>query len=100
MYVVISNDFLEIKGDKGLEKITRSDIEYIIEGNHRQLFKIYNVVHIFAKDGRYFYLTSEINSFKKLKKQLNNNFKDVYIKKKKVIQMNFVVNKENLIKMN
>ncbi|MCT4620308.1 MAG: hypothetical protein N4A62_13065 [Marinisporobacter sp.] len=99
MYVVVSNDSIIIKKDGVLEKIIRSDLEYIIEANHRQRLKIYNVIHIFTKDNRYFYLTREINSFKRLKKQLNVNFKDVYIKKEKVISSNFVVNKKNLTKV-
>lgn len=99
MYVLISNDSIVIKKGALLEKIIRLNLECIIEANHRQQFKIHNVVHIFTRDGKYFYLTNEINSFKKLKKQLNDNFKDVYMKKKKVISSNFDMNKENLRKI-
>ncbi|SHJ46758.1 hypothetical protein [Paramaledivibacter caminithermalis] len=89
MYVLISNDSIVIKRGSLLEKINKSNLECIIEANHKQLLKIHNVVHIFTKDGKYFYLTNEINSFKNFKKQLHDNFKDVYIKKKKIISNNY-----------
>ena len=96
MYVQISKDSKVIKKGALLEEIIESNIECIIEANHMGLLKVHNVIHIFTKDGKYFYLTSEINCFKELKEELNDNFKEVYIKKERTISSDFVVNKENL----
>lgn len=73
-YVIVKeNSIILIEKDKKII-INEDDLSGIINANHQSFFKIFNVTHIFTKHGQHFYITSEINQYKKLKTELMNNF--------------------------
>tara|TARA_Y100001933_G_C18816959_1_gene487491 strand:- start:255 stop:731 length:477 start_codon:yes stop_codon:yes gene_type:complete len=65
-YVDVYMSYLEFCSDGMCIHIDEEDILGIYFAKHRQMLKIFRVLHVFAKDGTYIYITNEINYYNRL----------------------------------
>ncbi|WP_430885844.1 hypothetical protein [Fusibacter sp. JL216-2] len=65
-YVDVYMDYMEFCSDGMCIHIDEDDILGIYFAKHRQMLKIFRVLHIFSKDGTYVYITNEINQYNRL----------------------------------
>jgi hypothetical protein len=78
-WVIVEKDSIIINNNKLVTSIYKNEFECIIYSQHLQRFKIHNVIHIFTRDERYFYITREIDNFDKLRKLLKETFPSLYL---------------------
>lgn len=65
-YIDIFMQYMEFCTNGLCIHIDEEDILGIYLGKHRQVLKVYRVLHIFARDGTYIYITNEVNRFNRL----------------------------------
>lgn len=65
-YVEVFMDHLNFCSDGMCIHMDEEDILGIYFAKHRQMLKIFRVLHIFSKDGTYVYITNEINHYNRL----------------------------------
>jgi len=95
MFVILNKNDILISNKCILHIITENNIDCIVEANHKSALKIFNVIHIFTKDNRYFYFTNDIHGYKSFKKILKNNFSSKYIVKKHFLSCNIDIKEIN-----
>jgi hypothetical protein len=78
----------------GLE---RNEIEMIIEARHHQKIKIHRVIHVFLKDGRYVYFTTDIAKYKEFKEALESLYPQCFYQRKHLFPAGYLLTKENLM---
>lgn len=96
-YVFIYKEGLIISDKKQVIYIGNDEIDCIIEANHHQRLKIHNIVHVFLKDGRYFYFTNQITNFLFFKVDLHALYNDKFYIRDRLFSDDYEVTKENLL---
>lgn len=96
-YVIVSGNGIKIVNKEFETFLEKEEIDCIIVARHHQLLKIHNVVHIFTKEGDYFFFTNEINKYSKFKKQLQDNFRNKFIVTTKLVKKSHNITKEFLL---
>ncbi len=98
-YVIVEDSMILLHLNGETYQISKPDISSIFIMNHRNYLKIHNVIHIYLKNGEYFYLTNDIDKFNELKIHLTDRFSDKVFIGKKTCTEHFVVNEENLYRL-
>ena len=84
-FVEVNNDWIRLISKDIEDVITKEDLDCIIVAEHVQLLKVYNVTHLYTKDGRYYFFTDEIIKYKKFKEELQMKFYEKFIVREKLI---------------
>lgn len=96
-YIVIYKEGLIISDRNQVIYIGNDEIDCIIEANHHQRLKIHNIVHVFLKDGRYFYFTNQISKYLFFKIDLQAIYHEKFYIRESLFSDEQLVTKENLM---
>jgi len=96
-YVIINDNGITISFGNNREAFSSDEIDCIILANHKGCFKIYNVIHIFLRNNKYFYITNEINKYKDLKNNIRKYFPEKFHIKDTLVPINFSFDKHILL---
>jgi len=87
-----------IFGDRqNVTGLKRSEIDMVIEARHQQRIKLYTVMHIFLKDGRYTYFTTDVARYKVFSQTMASLYSDRFYRRHHLFPEGYVVTKENLL---
>ncbi|MBN2898229.1 MAG: hypothetical protein JXO44_05565 [Clostridia bacterium] len=96
-YVYVYKEGL-IFGDRNkVTGVQHGDIDMIIEARHKHRIKLYRIIHVFLKDGRYFYFTTDIAKYKAFKVMLREHYESCYYVREHLFPEGVEATKENLM---
>lgn len=95
-YIYIYKEGLILGDHKMVIGVRHQEIEAVIEAEHQRRIKLHRIIHVFLKDGRYFYFTTEVAKYKLFKATLEATYSDCYYKRKHIFPDGMAVTIANL----
>jgi hypothetical protein len=95
-YIYIYKEGIIFGDRKSVIGLQHHEIEVVIEAEHQHKIKLHKIIHVFLKDGRYFYFTTDIANYKQFKEVLRATYGDCYYKRKHLFPEGVDVTIQNL----
>lgn len=95
-YIYIYKEGLIFGDRKMVIGVQHHEIEAVIEADHQKRIKLHKIIHVFLKDGRYFYFTTEVAKYKLFRATLEATYSECYYKRKHIFPDGVAVTISNL----
>jgi hypothetical protein len=98
-YVHILDDKMIVHIEHDEYSIPNEEIDGIFVLKHRDIHKIYHIIHVFTKSGEHFCFSKNLNHFSEFKSTLETKYKKLYYERAETCSINLIANKDNLYRL-